>query len=371
MKINILTAKLSEALNFATKPVKRSVLPILEYVKLTASSEGVVSVTGTDLDCQFTAEAECEFGEAGEIILNAEQLRRIIAAGDKAQFSSEQSGKTLVCVDDCSYEILNSYSDEFPPALTSKFSSSCFVDANQFIAGLKKVEPFMSCDESRYALNCVFVEVIESFVFLVATDGRTLAIHRIKRNDIGGDCGDFTILSKVATKLTEENVSGTCELDWKTGDSKHFGNIGIYTLAKSIISKQTEANFPNYKQVIPVITEKTFKVKVAATDFKKALSQVAAIVPDGKSVELQFSLASSFTVATTKHQEVKAAALCPIKSASGAITAGRIFYNPTLLLRAIEALSGDITIALNESHHAAMFSDKDTQVIVMPMRVTD
>lgn len=371
MKINILTTKLAEALNFATKPVNRSTLQILECVKLAATSEGLVTVTGTDLDCEFSADAEYESGEAGEIVLNAEKLKRIIKAGNKAQISREQSGKALICVDDCSYEIPNDDEGAFPPALASRFANSCFVNAKQFIDGLKKVAPFMSCDESRYALNCVFVEVTESFVFLVATDSRTLAIHRIKRNDVGGACGDFVILSKVVSKMTEEDVSGGCQFSWKEGDSKHFGNIGIYTATKTVVSKQTDCNYPNYKKVIPAVTEKTFKVEVAATAFKKALSQVAAIVPSDRAVELQSGLSSSFTIATTKHQEGKAAALCPIKSASGVITAGGVYFNPILLLRAVEALSENVTIALNESLHAAMFSDKDTQVIVMPMRVTD
>lgn len=366
MKSNIKVSALKAALEFAAKPIsQRTTLLVLSTVKLSARP-GLMAITGTDLDSEFFSVVECETKTPGEMLLNASMLRKICNQGETASFDASDKAATVL-VDDCGYTFTQQDEGEFPRAMdTADAKRIVELDAAEFIAGLRLVAPYMSTDESRYAINCVYVEVTEDFVFLVATDGRRLIVHKLKRQSIGGS-GNFTIIRNVVEKLSEEEWSGNVNLFWP--GEKHFSNIVIQTNTRGVVAKQIEANFPNYKQVIPASGSILRKIGVLKQIALDKVLQVAAVMAEDKGMLIKITN-GVMTFETDKFSEHKALVGVAHTELAGTKYTLQTAINPRYLVQALKSVSDPFTIEFASERDPLVFTDAKTQVVVMPVRIT-
>lgn len=347
MKLNVKISELKRAVEFAQKIVSQSAtLPILSMLVLEAR-KGHLMVRGTDLDSDFFALAAADVTEFGKMVISARQLTAICQQGALATFQTTDKGGFIILVDGCEYKNSAIEPSEFPPSLNSKEATSiCEVDGIKFAAGLKKVAPFMSTDEARYALNCVFVEAKENKLLLVATDGRTLFIESLARKF--GETGKFTIISNVVNQIKDVIFPANVQLFWPRVGKVNCDNITIQSANFGIVTRQTGANFPKYSEVIPPEERTILKFNANREDMLKALNQVAvACVGDDLSVKLAIK-ENQLTISAGKViGQLQAVQMCkvePILSYSKPFEAS---FNHRYLIRAVTAMDEVFTASFS------------------------
>jgi DNA polymerase-3 subunit beta len=352
MTISIQRADLARTLAAVTKVVEsRQVIPILANVLLSATA-GTLTVTGTDLDIQYSAMTSCE-GELSTTV-DAKRLSDIARrlSGDTVTMYAEDD-KLVVKSGRSKFTLPTLHSDDFPLLDGGVFDAEFKVDLAALVAPVKFA---MSSQEARYYLCGVNLHVEgDTALRAVATDG-----HRLAHNSVALPEGiDNSFNEIVPAKTVGLIPAGIIDV----GLSKN--KIRIATADTIIVSKLIDGVFPDYKRVIPAGNDRALTVD--KKDFEAAIARVSTISSDrGRAVKLSISsgaivLSSSNPDAGSATDEVE----CDYDGPDM-----EIGFNSQYLGDVLGALTGEtVTVKLSEAGSPGIFTgDSDVLALCMPMR---
>ena len=281
MKLKLKTATLKLWLGRVMKNIKggRSSVPVLETVRLEADEEGHLTLDFTNLDQWQKVTFPAEVSSGGSLLVHADRLSRAVALLEDDEISLEESPKGLALKGKfASYTFAILPASEFPtepaavPAgLEGTVSFSC---TGNFLASCIEAVDFSLCkDEGRFALQAVKLEVFPKAIRMVTTDGRRLSI-------IDRDLPN-TPASKGSVLIPAPAVKAMKSLASDAGDAQ----VQLYADERGVDlwwgdwwqrSKLQDAEFPNYKQVIPSYSDRQ-SVAIVVEEWQKAVAGVLAI----------------------------------------------------------------------------------------------
>lgn len=167
---------LSEALQTVQRGVSsRPGIPALTGVFIEASTDGVLTLTTTDLEVSARLSIEVQVTESGVALVPARLLADTVKSLSDApvEFDSDQSQARIRSA---AYEgALRLLPAEDFPALQSPSGTRVVVDAPMFAVAVGQAARAASRDEARPVLTGVLVEISREGVTLVATDSYRLA----------------------------------------------------------------------------------------------------------------------------------------------------------------------------------------------------
>jgi DNA polymerase-3 subunit beta len=168
---------------------RRSTFPVLECVRIQASSAGMVSFTMTDLDQRVTASAPIESAGPGIAIVPAKRLAAIVASlSTGVIIELELVGTSLrVRSGRSKFELPGFPAEEFPAEQNAGAGFAATIETKALAAAIRKVVPFLERDQGSrpWAMGALLDPTPQGLV-LVGTNG-----HRIARVLIG-DTGGLT-----------------------------------------------------------------------------------------------------------------------------------------------------------------------------------
>ncbi|MEC8433812.1 MAG: DNA polymerase III subunit beta, partial [Planctomycetota bacterium] len=143
-------------------------------------------------------------------------------------------------------------------------------------------------ESSRFALGGVLLEMEESSVNAVGTDGRRLARMEGAGEAIGGHqtSGTSTIVPTRAIQLIERALS---DKDESVDVAARSNDLLVRTPRAMIYSRLVEGRYPNWRQVFPK-RENAVQLEMTVGPLFAALRQ-AAIVTDHESRGIDFTFA--------------------------------------------------------------------------------
>ena len=143
-------------------------------------------------------------------------------------------------------------------------------------------------DSSRFALGGVLLEMEESRVTAVGTDGRRLARMEGTGESVGGHqtTGASTIVPTRAIQLIERALN---DKDETVDVAARNNDLMVRTPQAVIYSRLVEGRYPNWRQVFPT-RENAVQLDVTVGPLFAALRQ-AAIVTDHESRGIDFTFA--------------------------------------------------------------------------------
>jgi DNA polymerase-3 subunit beta len=225
----------------------KNAISILSNIYLSAEND-TLTIKATDTKVNFETKIPVTVTEEGSTTVFGDKFLGIlnsIPEGD-LEFSQEEAKITIKpSLKKIRFQLKSIASDKYPPF---PVSSAPFFDVP--VKDLKEMILHtifaISDDETRYFMNGVFFEKENDKLVMVATDGRRLA-HSSK--DIGGVIDDFAgiivppkILNTVVKRAGNEGAVSV-----SVTDKTLFIRYGSYNLSSVLI----EAQFPNYRRVIP------------------------------------------------------------------------------------------------------------------------
>ena len=339
----------------------RSTLPILSNILIETQQDGI-KLTATDLDIGISCVIPVDIQEQGAITLPAKRFSDIIKELPSGDVSITSKKNNLVVIETglCQFKIMGLAREEFPKL--PEFKDKEVIKLEQ--AGLKQVLNLtsfaVSFDETRYILNGILFKINKNNLTLVATDGRRLAIIEKKLNQ--GIDRDINIIIPIKTiHELNRNLKDEGGLNLLLGNNQALFDLGNVV----VISRLIEGEFPDYRQVIPPLSEN--KMRVDRTQFLLALRRAALLAtPDYQAVKLEvFKNKLVLSKSTPDIGESREELDMEYQGQEMAIG-----FNPNYLIDALKNLAVDaIELELTDSEKPGVIRIDGYIYIVLPMRL--
>ena len=349
---------------------KKGTMPILLNVLLETHEKGI-AITATDLEIGLKGFYPAEIIKEGRATLSAKKLYEVIKELPEKevflklkenQWVEISSGKSL-------FKIMGLSADSFPSLPV--FEEEEFVSADVEILKemIEKTIFAVSSDESRYNLAGVFFtqknEGEEKDLKMVATDGYRLSlIERSIRMEVKGLEKGILLPKKGLVELIKLLDEGG-EAGWIKLKNNNFivkkGNV-------ILLMRLLDAEFPDYRQVIPLNTKKHIRMK--RNQIIESLRRVSLLSSE-KTRGVKFHFSQDLLVLSAYNPELgEAKEEVPVDYKGEEVTVG---FNSRFVLEVLNIMRGEeVVLELEDGISPAIIrpsNDERHTCVVMPMRL--
>jgi len=284
MKIKIAKEDLAQGIQVVQNVVSsKATLPILSNMLIETTKNGHLKLNTTDLDLGISCEIPVETIEEGVITIPAKRFSDIVKempAGD-ISLNVKKNNQVDIEGNKCRFKLTGLPREEFPKFPEFKDKEAITIGQQELKEMLKMTSFAVSHEESRYVLNGVLLEISDSNMVLVATDGRRMAkIERKLQKPIKKDIE--VIIPIKAIQEINRNLKEDGNVTFVTGTNQILFDIDGVLIASRII----EGDFPNYNQVIPKPASP--KIKINTQEFLSAIKRANLLsTPDFQAVKFE------------------------------------------------------------------------------------
>ncbi len=222
---------------------RRTTIPVLSHILLRAADDRL-HVAATDLEVSLTSWCDAEAEEEGAIAIQAKKLSEIIraSAGDDVQLRIEQEGVLTILVGKSVFKIRGLPAEEFPTLPNIEDEKPVRIPFQTFRNMVTKIFFAISSEESRFQLSGALMQLMDSGIVLVATDGHRLAL--VESGIQGMEESEAVLVPRKA--LHELQRFEGEDLNFRRSDHHLSFTIG----SRQLICRILEGTFPDYERVI-------------------------------------------------------------------------------------------------------------------------
>lgn len=260
----------------------RDVRPALQNVKMIAADANVL-LTATDGDVGARVEIPTGDGfaveDAGEVILPAKLLRKILAETTTEEILLESEGTTLVVTgENFRYQLTTCEATDFPPVAAFDAEAYCKIPTKVFGEMIRRTTFAIDSENSHYALGGVLMNFVGDRVSAVSTDGRRLAFQEGVAESVGEhESENKTIFPPRTLNLIERAFGDVDEARVAVKEGQALIQIGAFVVSSTLI----DGRFPNWRAIFPDKSGRK-KVDFIAGPLASAVRQAEIVASDKK-----------------------------------------------------------------------------------------
>jgi DNA polymerase III sliding clamp (beta) subunit (PCNA family) len=367
-QITLSISELKHALTGFSRVIhRRATLPVLQTLKLSRTAEGRVTLSATDLDAFVTYHVEQPHpGEALDVLLPFEQVNKTIkgSTGDLVVLAeSKQTVRLRYQIGDSPLEqaVATVAVDEFPP-IPQVTETPVKMPAN-FGETLRQAFETSSTDSSRFVLQGAYLDVEQPGCHtIVSTNGRSL----FAANSFSFDLKKSLNLMRHKFLAWPEFLEGESQLAVQP-DKGHAGWVQLNTPRWTCLIKQIDGQFPNWRQVVPQVTEGWTKVRLSEGAIAQILNLSSKLPGDDteyRTLQLRVGQELRLEGRNKEDKELTSVVIADVRiTGKHVVTA----LNRELLQKALRCGLNEVAI-LDELSPLA-FSNQGKRMIVMPVRL--
>ena len=229
----------------------KSTIQALEGVLLEAGTDGLLSVSGYNLETGIVSQVEAEVKEPGAIVLSARLLGEILRKmpDDMVSVTSVSSDSVNITCGPTKFEDIKGSSDEdFPNLPTVSAGSELTLSQGDLRAMIGQTVFAVSDNESRPIHTGELFETDGKTLTVVAVDGYRLALRREKLQNQPATDGLSFVVPGAALREVEKICADSDEAAVITAGDRHIMfRMGTTTL----VARRLEGEFLNYRQTVP------------------------------------------------------------------------------------------------------------------------
>ncbi len=268
---------------------KKVTMPILYNVLIEAQGTGIF-LTATDLEIGVKGFYTADILKEGKTTLSAKKLYEVIKELPEKKVSlrmKENHWAEIICGKSI-FNIMGLAAESFPSLPSFEEGDFSSMEVEILKEMIEKTIFAASSDETRYNLNGVFFtkkEGEERTLRMVATDGYRLSmIDRQTKGEIPGLESGFLLPKKGLTELNKLLMEEEGDVWIKIKNN----NFIVKKEDIILIMRLLDAEFPDYRQVIPQKTKKQIRMKRA--QILESLKRVSILSSEKtKGVKFHFS----------------------------------------------------------------------------------
>ncbi|MDR2807282.1 MAG: DNA polymerase III subunit beta [Puniceicoccales bacterium] len=366
-----LIAGLQQVINIVGQKLTMPILSNVLIEAIAVKNQIALSTTNLDLGIRCTVTAKVE--RSGNITLPVKKFASIIKALPEREVTCTLEDEVYVHLSSggSRFKILGLASDEFPQLPSLDMGQSITLNQMQFLRMLKSISYAQSKDENRYILNGVYFLAENHCIHFIATDGRRLAVISSEITDddlkksaivpaktIGELERILGIGENVQILITEKQIAFLIGVE--TNDD-HGICDSIY-----VVSKIVEGKYPNYKQVIPSVSD--YRIHFDREQLLSVVQRVALVADEKNySVRLKFSNCL-LEISAQSSMYGEARENLSVTYEGEAI---EIAFNPQFLIDPLKVLTNDeIFFEFKNELSPGIIKNNDTFLcVVMPLRL--
>jgi len=367
MKFSLVQSELYRSLQLIAGVVPaRSNIQGLGSVRIEATTDGLVSFMGTDLDTFLVTNARGTVDKPGVVTVPARRFLEIVKElpADVVDVASSSSGITLQSGQG-KFRLVGTDPDEFPAVPDISEESVFAVKGDTLDRLVKQTVYAVTTDFTRAELTAVFVKSEGGELRFVATDGHRLA--RASDKDDYPTWGGILIPPKALSLVQKQLPEAIETISLSTSKRYCLFNLGNSRLYTRLL----DGNYPPVEDVIPSNNE------VLATvdrDMLIAVLRRVSVMSESTTKQLKLSLTEGQLGLSVQTQNVG--------EAEETIPAGydgpefNIGYNATYLLELLRTMkTEEVQLAFQGPTTAGVFTpimedcEPNLLCLVMPLRL--
>jgi DNA polymerase-3 subunit beta len=352
---------------------KRQTMPILSNVLMVIEEDQLI-LTGTDLEIQIIAKISIPAASPGSITVPARKfldICRLLPSGAEIKFELQdetQSGAGAAKVKITSgrgrFSLSCLPADNYPEFSESELDNHLFINAGKFKKALEKTTFCMANQDVRYYLNGLLLNVSNSKLKLVASDGHRLSIYEDNLDQAAGFEARIILPRKGVIELSR--LLDDPEAELKVEFSSNNIRISIKNLIFS--AKLVDSKYPDFSKVFQ--QEFFNPIHIQKQLLKETLTRVA-ILANEKFKGVTFDITSeSLKISTHNPEHEEAEEELAVEYLGEPLT---IAFNAQYLLDAVSNLDSELAVLTIASNASSCFIDEPNdcgyKFIVMPMRL--
>lgn len=364
MKIQVSKEDLLAGIQIVQNVVSpKMTLPILSNILLETQKENL-SLVATDLDIGISClVATGSVEEAGAVTVPAKRFADIIRElpeGDVSIVAKKNNVVTIEC-GTCQFKLMGLPKEEFPKLPEFKDKEAIKIEQAMLKKALNLTSFAVSHEETRYILNGMLCKIKDDTLNFVATDGRRLALAERKLSDAKNKDIQIIIPFKTIQELNR-NLKDEGELSLVLGANQVLFDLN----GLLIISRLIEGEFPDYKQVIPPISEN--KIKVKRDLFFSGIRRAALLSTlDYQAIKLEV-FKNKIVISKSTPDVGESREEIPAEYSGKELVIG---FNPSYLIDALKNLEDEtINFEVTEVDKPGVIRSNGYVYIVLPMRLS-
>lgn len=344
---------------------KRQTMPILANVLIVIEDNQLI-LTGTDLEIQIIAKIAVATATAGAITVPARKfldICRLLPNGAEIKFE-QQADKVKILSNRSRFSLSCLPADNYPEFSESNLESQFIINAGKFKKALDKTTFCMANQDVRYYLNGLLLNISNSKLKLVASDGHRLSIYEDQLEQAAGFEARIILPRKGVLELSR--LLDDFDIDLKVEFSAN--NIRIFIKNLIFSAKLVDSKYPDFSKVFQ--QEFFNQIHIQKTHLKEALNRVSVLSNEKfKGVTLDIA-SGSLRISTHNPEHDEAEEELSIEYTGDPLS---IAFNAQYLLDAVTNLDSELAVLTIASNASSCFIDEPNECgykfIVMPMRL--
>ncbi len=270
---------LLKIINTVQKAVSsKSIMPILECIKIDADSKGKLTVTGNNLDLCIEYNEECHITEGGSIAISSKMLGEIVRKLPDEEVSinvNEENNVTTIKCGKSEFNIQGLAANEYPavPEIQESYRFSISQAALKKMIR-KTIFAVSQSDARKPVLTGSLFELESGVLSVVSTDSYRLAICR-ETVDCGLENKKFVIpgltLREVFKVLSDDEEQKVTVIVSDRHAMFEFENY-------KVVTRLLEGEYINYKPVL--MTPNSIVVVVNTSELSESLERASLLIND-------------------------------------------------------------------------------------------
>ncbi|MBD3308051.1 DNA polymerase III subunit beta [candidate division KSB3 bacterium] len=347
---------------------KKNTIPVLSNILLESDVEATsIQVVATNLEVGISTVLPVTEVTEGSITIPAQKIFEILRELPEAPLTlrvEENQWITVECAK-AHFKLAGLPKTDFPELPDLPTQDMIGLPQSVLKEMITRTAFAVSSDESRYALTGVLFSISHDELSMVATDGHRLAVVKKPHNlDRDEQVTEVIIPLKAITEVkklctTDEQISinlGESQIAFRRGETL-------------LVSRLIDAQFPDYRQVIP--SESRHIVTVDKDELTRAIRRVSLLCSDTRLIKFTVDQ-GVLNLSSNDPNLGEAEEVIPAQYEDEKLTIG---FNARYVSDFLGVVEGEkIQIGLNDSLSPGLFtSDAEEDAgfccVIMPMRV--
>lgn len=343
---------------------RRQTLPILGNVYMRLD-DGSLTLIGTDLETEVTAQIDGVDGEPGECTVGARKLYDICRSipEDLDVEISTKDEKTQVRSRKSRFTLQSLPASEFPRLEAEDWDVEFEVDQEELKKLLERTAFAMAQQDVRYYLNGCLLECAEDTIRSVATDG-----HRLAKSEIACQTGVEATSQSVVPRKAVLELMRFLQEDQRARVQINPNHARVNGSGWVFTTKLIDGRFPDYQKVIP--DSLATHLLLERETIHDVLSRIAILTNEkfrGVRINLKPGV---MTVSANNPEQEEAVDELPVEYEGAEVEIG---FNVGYLIDALKAIQTEqVDVGLEDPNSSCTLNapgETSTLYLVMPMRL--
>ena len=345
---------------------RRQTLPVLANL-LVVAKDGVLSLTGTDLEVELVAtESSVDIQQEGEATIPARTLADIWRSlPENAQVKIEVEGdRAIVRSGRSRFSLATLPAQDFPKVESGPGDVEFKISQSVFRGLLDQVSFSMAQQDVRYFLNGMLLEVAPEHLRTVATDGHRLAMCTAPDSGTGDTRIQAIVPRKGVLELGRLLDGGAEEVLVQLGANHLRVSQGPVTLTTKLV----DGKFPDYEKVVPRDISRTI---LGDRETLKQAFLRASILSNEKYRGVRLIVeGEQLTIQANNPEQEEAEEVVPVEYSGDRVEIG---FNVSYLQDVLNVLRTEqVQFSVSDANSSALIEgtgNENALYVVMPMRL--